>query len=184
MNWSQVSLEAQPPQSWRNGGGLTRELLAWPDAQDWSLRLSVADVRMSGPFSRFDGIERWFAVLEGDGVLLEGPDGVRHLTQDSEPWRFDGAAPLHCTLVGGATRDFNLMALPGRSRMQRVRGAEAVRGGAGTLLALYTHANGARLQSAAGTLILAPYHLAWTRAFAAVEATLHAQDALWMEAST
>ena len=29
---------------WRNGGGVTRELLAWPDSKDWALRVSVADV--------------------------------------------------------------------------------------------------------------------------------------------
>jgi len=28
---------------WRNGGGVTRELLAWPDSKDWALRVSVAD---------------------------------------------------------------------------------------------------------------------------------------------
>ena len=50
---------------WRNGGGRTRELLAWPDAADWKVRVSVADVESDGPFSAFPGVQRWFAVLEG-----------------------------------------------------------------------------------------------------------------------
>jgi uncharacterized protein len=32
------------PVAWRNGGGVTRELLAWPDPEDWLLRVSVADI--------------------------------------------------------------------------------------------------------------------------------------------
>jgi environmental stress-induced protein Ves len=39
------------PVPWRNGGGLTRELLAQSDPQDWLLRVSVADIHASGPFS-------------------------------------------------------------------------------------------------------------------------------------
>ena len=32
-------------QPWRNGGGITRELLAWPVASDqWALRVSVAQI--------------------------------------------------------------------------------------------------------------------------------------------
>ncbi|EGD04024.1 hypothetical protein B1M_13530, partial [Burkholderia sp. TJI49] len=44
---------------WKNGGGVTREIAAFPpgaalDAFAW--RVSVADVGAAGPFSRFDGI--------------------------------------------------------------------------------------------------------------------------------
>lgn len=63
---------------WKNGGGLTRDLLTLPAATpgraampDWVLRLSEAEVAQGGPFSRFDGITRWFAVLQGDGVVLD-----------------------------------------------------------------------------------------------------------------
>ena len=62
-----------PPQPWRNGGGVTRELLAWPDGGDWRVRVSVADIDADGPFSAFPGVERWFAVLEGAGVALRSP---------------------------------------------------------------------------------------------------------------
>src|SRR5258706_8972671 len=53
------------PAPWRNGGGLTRELLAWPDRSDWIVRISVAEILASGPFSEFPGVDRWFAVLHG-----------------------------------------------------------------------------------------------------------------------
>ena len=58
------------PERWANGGGWTRTLLAWPDPARWALRISVADVEQAGPFSVFPGVDRWFAVLEGDGVRL------------------------------------------------------------------------------------------------------------------
>ena len=54
-----ASVAATP---WRNGGGRTRELLVWPSAQDWRLRLSLADIEHDGPFSAFPRITRWFAV--------------------------------------------------------------------------------------------------------------------------
>ena len=65
-----VALADTPPVPWRNGGGLTRELLAWPDGGDWAVRVSVAEIEADGPFSTFPGVERWFAVLEGGGVAL------------------------------------------------------------------------------------------------------------------
>ena len=65
-----VDLAATAPQPWRNGGGLTRELLAWPGSGDWVLRVSVADIEADGPFSAFPGIDRWFTVLSGAGVRL------------------------------------------------------------------------------------------------------------------
>lgn len=182
MSWTLVSLDGTPPQPWRNGGGSTRELLAWPGPDDWRVRISVADVQASGPFSRFQGIERWFAVLEGDGVILRFRDGEHRLTHQGEPFRFRGDTPVDCTLVRDATRDFNLMAPPGRARLERVRSTATVHGRAGALLGLYTHEAEAQLRSGAATLILPPYHLAWTVALEALEGTVRSGDALWMEA--
>jgi environmental stress-induced protein Ves len=34
------------------------------------LRISVAEITRDGPFSAFAGVQRWFAVLEGAGVML------------------------------------------------------------------------------------------------------------------
>ncbi|MBC5766117.1 HutD/Ves family protein [Ramlibacter albus] len=120
MNAYRVHLKDVAPVPWRNGGGTTRELLAWPDASDWQLRISVADVAQDGPFSKFDGIERWFAVLEGEGVRLD-IDGVAHeVRRGSPPLRFDGGARVHATLLGGPTLDFNLMARPGVATLERV----------------------------------------------------------------
>ena len=182
MSWSLVPLACVPPQPWRNGGGVTRELLAWPTASDWKVRLSVADVQAAGPFSRFEGVERWFAVLEGAGVVLCIDGAQQRVPAGGAPVRFDGATPVHCELVEGATRDFNLMGAPGRCRLQRVRQELAWRADAGTLVALYSHAQAARVAGHGGAVDVPAGHLAWRVLQHAGVGTVTAVDALWMEA--
>jgi hypothetical protein len=104
-----VDLAAVAPQPWRNGGGVTHELLAWPSAADWQLRLSVADIERDGPFSSFPGVQRWFCVLQGEGVLLEFNGQNKRLRLGDAPLGFDGAAAPGCLLLAGPTRDLNLM---------------------------------------------------------------------------
>ena len=104
-----VRLEDAPPQPWRNGGGSTQELLTWPSADNWLVRISVARIERDGPFSRFDGIERWFAVVDGAGVTLRFPETAIVLRTGDQPLRFDGAAAPDCELLRDATQDLNLM---------------------------------------------------------------------------
>jgi environmental stress-induced protein Ves len=105
------------PQPWRNGAGTTRELLTWPGPDRWQLRISLAEVTRDGPFSAYPGIERWFAVVQGNGVVLDIA-GARHaLDATNEPLRFGGGEPVQCSLVDGPTRDLNLMSAGGHGRM-------------------------------------------------------------------
>jgi environmental stress-induced protein Ves len=104
-----IASDAVQPVAWRNGGGLTRELLAWPDARAWQVRVSVAEIERDGPFSGFPGVERWFAVLKGAGVELDFAGRRVRLTRNDAPLRFDGAAAPGCRLLDGPTRDLNLM---------------------------------------------------------------------------
>jgi environmental stress-induced protein Ves len=181
MNWSLVALDEAAAQPWRNGGGVTRELLAWPSEADWRVRMSVADVAAAGPFSRFPGIERWFAVLEGEGVVLDIAGHEHAVGASDGPLRFDGGAGVACRLRGGATRDFNLMAPPGSARLARVRGEQAVRVDDGTLVAAYAHAQPARLALAGEVLELPMRHLAWRRLRDAATLGVGGADVLWME---
>ena len=98
-----------PDQPWRNGGGITRELLAWPPGSDWQLRLSVADIQADGPFSVFEGVQRWFVVLQGEGVALQVAGQPHCLTPSSAPLCFSGDVSTSCHLFDGPTRDLNLM---------------------------------------------------------------------------
>ena len=99
------------PQPWRNGGGVTRELLCLPAGagDDWTLRISVADIEADGPFSPFPGVTRWFAAVSGAGVRLGFRDAAIDVRPGDAPLSFDGADAPGCTLLDGATRDLNVM---------------------------------------------------------------------------
>ncbi len=113
-----VHLLDVPAQSWRNGGGVTRELLASPAGESWQLRISVADIDADGPFSRYPGVERWFTVLQGQGVELTIDGAVHRLVRGDAPLHFDGAAAAHARLIDGPTRDLNLMLRSAGGTMQ------------------------------------------------------------------
>jgi environmental stress-induced protein Ves len=125
-----IQADNAPAQPWRNGGGQTRELLAWPDTTDWCLRISRADIAQSGPFSAFAGVQRWFVVLSGQGVLLRMPtaDGHtldHHLCPGHTPLHFDGALAPFCQLEDGPTQDLNLMVRGGSACMLAVEPDQA-----------------------------------------------------------
>ena len=105
-----VRLAKAKAQPWKNGGGTTRELLAWPTPEDWSVRVSVATVERDGPFSAFPGVTRWFTVVAGRGVRLALPTGGRILRVGDAPVCFPGEAAPDCLVLDGPTHDLNLMA--------------------------------------------------------------------------
>jgi environmental stress-induced protein Ves len=118
---NEILLRNCPWVTWRNGGGRTRELLAWPTPQDWLVRVSVAEIEADGPFSAFDGVDRCFAVLGGAGVVLSLPRGEVRLHAGDPALAFPGEAAPLCRLIAGPTRDLNLMTRrsAGRGSMQR-----------------------------------------------------------------
>ena len=109
MQVAELSAAVRSP--WRNGGGQTRELLAWPAAGDWTLRISVADITTAGPFSTYPGIDRWIAVLGGDGIALSmDTSKPRTLApSDLHMHAFAGECAVSCSLPGSATTDLNIM---------------------------------------------------------------------------
>ena len=120
-----IALADVPAQPWRNGGGITRELLAWPEGGDWRVRVSVADIEADGPFSRFPGVARWFVVLEGGGVALTiaGAEQIRRA--GDPPLAFSGEASVACRLLRGPSRDLNMMLRHTGGAMQPVAAGEA-----------------------------------------------------------
>lgn len=108
-------------QPWRNGGGQTRELLAWPSTHDCKLRIALADIEKDGPFSTYDGVERWIVVISGVGIELNFGEQEHRLLAGDEPLCFDGADAPDCRLIDGPTRDLNLMVQGGSGAMRAVR---------------------------------------------------------------
>ncbi|GAA5162645.1 HutD family protein [Ornithinimicrobium tianjinense] len=97
-----------PVAPWRNGGGVTREVVA-DDEGRW--RVSIADIDQPGPFSAFPGTERTFTLLEGEVELVidDVPTRITPLDQV----RFPGEASTRCESVTGRARALNLMTLRG-----------------------------------------------------------------------
>ena len=109
--FDRASLIATP---WKNGGGVTREIVCQPpgagmDAFDW--RVSIAHIASDGPFSAFAGVDRVITLLEGAGVRLQSTDGAfdHALNTPLVPFAFAGEAPVMGTLLGGDCHDFNVM---------------------------------------------------------------------------
>lgn len=105
-------LAAVPATPWKNGGGSTRELACWPpgagmDTFGW--RISVATIAASGPFSAFSGVDRQIMLLDGHGVRLASGGWQHALDQRWQPFAFSGDEPVDCSMLGGASTDFNLM---------------------------------------------------------------------------
>uniref|UniRef100_A0A486XW77 HutD family protein n=1 Tax=Rheinheimera sp. BAL341 TaxID=1708203 RepID=A0A486XW77_9GAMM len=106
-----ISATQWQTQRWQNGGGITHQLCRQDDADGMLWRLSIAEVASDGPFSRFDNIDRIIMLLEGDGFSLHGVgDKPQVLNRPLRPFCFAGETPIHCTLLNGSVRDFNLMA--------------------------------------------------------------------------
>jgi uncharacterized protein len=168
-----VELASVPPQPWRNGGGTTRELLAWPAGAPggWLVRVSIADIDRDGPFSAFPGVQRGFMVLEGAGVLLGLAAGELRLTPASPPLLFDGAQAPGCRLIDGPTRDLNLMAphAAGRADLQALADGQAWTAGAAPRWRGVYAATPARLSAGDGEAVgLRAGSLAWSDAPAAL----------------
>ena len=181
MSWHRIALQDIAPTPWRNGGGTTRELVVFPVREHWHWRMSVADIEQDGPFSSFEGVRRWFAVLSGAGVRLS-IDGADHaLTTASEPLAFDGGAPTHCRLAAGPTRDFNVMVRQGRGTMQRVNGDIALAVSSEGAVALWSGPATARATFEGQTIELAPNTLAWRHLDLGGRVEVSATDGLWME---
>jgi len=170
-----VAADAVAPVPWKNGGGVTRELLriAQPGAAagagaDWLLRISLADIAADGPFSPFDGVTRWFAVIEGPGVHLRWPADEACAARELDlrpgdaPLEFDGVDAPDCRLLGGPTRDLNVMvrASAARAELAPLREAQAWHSGPGARGVFAVRALTLRREGCA-PLALAARTLAW-----------------------
>ncbi len=169
-----VALAQCPEQPWRNGGGSTQELLAWPTPAAWLLRLSVAKIERDGPFSAYPGVQRWFVVLQGAGVRLQLPSGAHTAGPSSGVLAFDGAEAPNCVLIDGPTLDLNLMLQGGAGALLPARPGQAW--SSPSLLRGVFVFSAARLHSPGGALPLPAGTLVWSDNGDAHAWTLQAED--------
>lgn len=112
---------------WKNHGGVTREIAAWPAGaglEDFAWRISMAEVRDPGAFSPFPEVDRCLTVLRGALTLTFG-ETVVFLDGLSAPLEFRGDQPCQGMPVAGPVLDLNVMCRRGqwRSRVERMEDA-------------------------------------------------------------
>jgi environmental stress-induced protein Ves len=107
-----IRLADQRPMPWKNGGGITYEVAVFPaDAplDGFAWRVSMAQVESDGPFSRFDGIDRSLAIMQGNGLHLLVDSATIELGTQSRPLAFPGDIPASAALIAGPIMDLNAM---------------------------------------------------------------------------
>lgn len=163
-----VRAGALNPKPWRNGHGVTRDILAATGGEaDWLV--SLADLERDAPFSSFPGIDRTFTLVAGGPVRFLFEDGAELACPPLVPILFPGDRPLACRIETGQgrgpTRALNLL-------VDRARFAATV--------SVMRLADGHATRPAAGTTAL---HCVEGRALVA-DATLEPGDTLVGEADT
>jgi len=125
---------------WKNGGGTTREIAIARAADALIWRLSIADVGVDGPFSKFDGLRRILTVIDGHGMELIGPHETLQANY-AVPLSFDGALEIHSRLKDGPLRDLNLIYNPalctGRAQMMVGYSRHSIEAKFGQIIALH-----------------------------------------------
>ena len=119
---------------WKNGGGSTTEIAVEPEGATWEAfdwRVAIADIRESGPFSSFPGIDRSIMLLDAprDTQMELRIDGRRVRMLPREFVDFAGEATTegilytdpagHGSGADNAVRDFNVMSRRGLIRHRR-----------------------------------------------------------------
>jgi uncharacterized protein len=146
------------PVPWKNGGGLTREILKVPEnaaAFDW--RLSLATIEQPGPFSAFEDYDRTLVLLRGAGVELDfGTHGRAVLRIPGQLAAFDGGWATSCTLIDGPSSDLNLIVskarAEARTRLVRVATPELIQTAGWEETLICCIAGVAQVENAAGHL--------------------------------
>ena len=104
---------------WKNDGGTTAEVAAFPEGstfETFGWRISMADVASDGPFSLFPGIDRTLILVEGDGIELDVEGIAYPLDRVSPKLSFSGDDVTIGRLLSGPIRDLNVMTRRGQFR--------------------------------------------------------------------
>lgn len=145
---------------WKNGGGTTTEIAIHPEGAGWDdflWRIGIADIRQSGPFSNFPGVNRSILLLDCpvDSGMTLTVDGTSQDMVQGEFIDFAGESVTEGTLRGQAVRDFNVLSR--RDAVKHRRGFKAItyrewfRLGGTDMRCVHCAAGSAQLVSSAGS---------------------------------
>lgn len=96
---------------WRNGRGVTLEIAREPaTGEQFSWRLSLADIDADGEFSAYPGYRRALVLVAGTSLQLRfRGHGARLLGPSSRGARFEGEWQTHCAIPNGRCTDLSLI---------------------------------------------------------------------------
>ncbi len=104
---------------WRNGGGITSEIVAERRNGALLWRLSTAVVDADGPYSDFPGLTRISTVIAGKGTeIRDMPDGEWRPVAPLSPTLIEGSCRIQGRLTDGPIRYLNLFFDPTRLSAQ------------------------------------------------------------------
>ncbi|WP_166787677.1 HutD/Ves family protein [Cryobacterium luteum] len=98
---------------WRNGAGVTSEILVSAAGGEFDWRLSIATVDSAAPFSTFSGVDRCLLALSEQGLDLVDQGRLVPLGE-FESHSFAGENAVASANVTRPTRNLNLMTRRGR----------------------------------------------------------------------
>lgn len=99
---------------WKNGQGVTRDILLLPAAENFDIRVSLADIPPESTFSAFPGITRHITLVTGEAMTLHFAAGQSHALKPLQPLTFDsGKTPLS-RASDGLVRVLNVMTRNGK----------------------------------------------------------------------
>lgn len=155
VNARVISASDYRRERWRNGLGWTWGIFSSGAGDDWTWRISIAEIAQDAPFSAFPGVERELVLLSGNGLRLRFDDGeTRELLPRHERLRFAGERGVSGESIDGPTRGFNLMwrrdALDAQLWHRPLVGPMAIFGDPGTTWAVHLLAGSARFDEGSG----------------------------------
>lgn len=107
----EITREHWRRQPWKNGKGVTFEVLREPDVDDYDLRISLAEDPEPATFSTFPGYVRW-SFLAGTApiVLAQRGGTIVELLAMGDHVRAPGEVVMTSSLPAGPTMLFNVLA--------------------------------------------------------------------------
>ena len=101
-----IPLSQCPLTPWKNGGGITQELIKWGE-DPFDFRISVAQVSQDGPFSLYTEHDRALVLLRGSLQLFKAEES--RVLEAFSPYFFSGDEVITSKLLKGEVRDFNVI---------------------------------------------------------------------------
>lgn len=107
---------------WKNGRGFTSEIAIFPvgstlEKNNFSWRLSSAEVTENGPFSIFPNCDRYLTVIEGSGLKLHFETESKLIDQNSF-LQFSGELKVQGELIFGKIKDLNFILKKNTNKVQ------------------------------------------------------------------